>query len=173
MTDVDIAGLFNATFASTHATVLVGGAAEPAYHPPDASRIDVARGVPATPGYGRGVIRYREDFAASALHEIAHWCIAGPARRALPDYGYWYVAPPRSRAEREAFYRVEARVQALERILARICGCRFRVSADDLSVDSVADFERAIDAAATDLEQCLPPRAERFINAALHRKRAA
>ncbi|GAM69307.1 transporting ATPase [Vibrio sp. JCM 19236] len=24
------------------------------------------------------------------MHEIAHWCVAGPKRRLLEDFGYWY-----------------------------------------------------------------------------------
>ena len=40
---------------------MVGGAAEPLYLPDRGTRT--------------AELHYREDFAASALHEAAHWCI--------------------------------------------------------------------------------------------------
>lgn len=117
MRDDEIARRFNAALARSWRTVLIGGAAEPLYLPPTAAR-------PA-------VIRYTRDYAQSALHEIAHWCLAGPARRALPDYGYWYQPPPRSRQQQARFEAVEVPVQALELLLARVVGVRFHVSADN------------------------------------------
>ena len=65
-------------------TRLCGGAEEPVYHPGQGAR-------PA-------LILYRHDYVASALHEVAHWCIAGARRRTLPDYGYWYAEEGRDRA---------------------------------------------------------------------------
>ena len=73
----------------------------------------------------------REDFPASALHEAAHWCVASRRQRALPDYGYSYVPPPRSSAEQAAFFAAELRVQSVEWYLARRAGIAFRASADD------------------------------------------
>ena len=63
------------------------GAAEPYYEP----------GAPS-------VIYFREDFDRSALHEVAHWCVAGPLRRGLPDYGYWYAPDGRNAEQQSAFY---------------------------------------------------------------------
>ena len=53
----------------------------------------------------------------SALHEVAHWCIASAGRRRCRDYGYWYIPPPRDATAQTEFFAVEARVQALERRL--------------------------------------------------------
>ena len=57
---------------------LVGGFEEPLYLP--ATDDCVAE------------IRFRSDYPSSALHEVAHWCLAGERRRALEDFGYWYEA---------------------------------------------------------------------------------
>ncbi|WP_346299343.1 elongation factor P hydroxylase, partial [Halomonas sp. BM-2019] len=71
----DIIALFDGLFGETLATRLMRGGDEPLYRPADAEcpyhRVIFARG-----------------FYASALHEIAHWCIAGSRRRRLEDYGY-------------------------------------------------------------------------------------
>ena len=118
MTDAQIAGRFNAAVGRHHRTLLLGGASEPLY----------------LPAHGRSpaIIRYTRDYPHSALHEIAHWCLAGSKRRLLPDYGYWYVPPPRSAAEQVAFFAAEERVQALESIMAGVCGLKFQVSTDQL-----------------------------------------
>ncbi|MCZ6617078.1 MAG: elongation factor P hydroxylase [Gammaproteobacteria bacterium] len=113
-----IALTFNRLFAPSHNTVIAGGAREPLYLPPGPD--------------ARGVIRYTRNYASSALHEISHWCIAGTERRRLVDYGYWYLPPPRSDAEQEAFFAVEARVQALEWLFADAAGVSFHPSADDV-----------------------------------------
>jgi len=117
--DREIAGRFNAFVGRAHGTLLVGGAAEPLY-------------LPARPadGRSRAIIRYTLDYAQSALHEIAHWCVAGAARRMLADYGYWYVPPPRSAAQQAAFFAAETRAQALESVFADACGLKFQVSVD-------------------------------------------
>lgn len=125
--------LFNQLFQDTENTRLVRGGDEPVYLPADAHcayhRVIFARG-----------------FFASALHEIAHWCIAGPVRRRLPDYGYWYVPDGRSEPQQRAFERVEVKPQALEWILSRACNRSFQVSADNLSGASTdaTPFKRAV-----------------------------
>jgi elongation factor P hydroxylase len=126
-----IAVVFNATFAARFATVMLGGAEEPLYLPG-------TNGVPAR-------ILYRSDFAASALHEAAHWCIAGPLRRRHVDYGYGYVPPPRPAAARRAFFDAERDVQALECAFAESAGLPFRISADDFAATA---HERDVFAAA-------------------------
>lgn len=119
--DRDIAGRLNALIGPRYHTLLLGGAPEPLY-------------LPAI-GRARAIIRYTRDYAQSVLHEISHWCLAGRARRGLPDYGYWYRPPPRSRAEQAAFFAAEERVQALESLLAHACGLKFHISADQPGTD--------------------------------------
>ena len=122
ITDREIAGRVNALIGPRYHTLLLGGAPEPVYLPPI--------------GRARAIIRYTRDHAQSVLHEISHWCLAGRARRRLPDYGYWYVPPPRSGAEQAAFFAAEERVQALESILAYACGLKFHISADQPGTDA-------------------------------------
>lgn len=101
-------------------TRLVGGHAEPYYRPASES------------GAHWHQVEFTRDYPASALHEVAHWCVAGAERRALPDYGYWYAPDGRSTAQQAEFEVVEVKPQALEWIFARACGLKFRVSADNL-----------------------------------------
>ena len=96
-----------------------GGGNEPLYEPSDANQ-------PAQ-------IRFTRDYPASALHEAAHWCLAGAARRRLRDYGYAYVPGPRAPDTRAAFFVAECDVQAIESLFAEVCGVRFVVSADDFA----------------------------------------
>jgi elongation factor P hydroxylase len=149
--------LFAACFAREERTLLVGGAAEPLY-------------VPARSVSDWHRIHYREDYVASALHEVAHWCIAGRARRALVDYGYWYSPDGRDASSQCAFERVEARPQALEWLFAEACGYPFRLSLDNLQSSpgeaGRRRFAAAVAAAATSLlESGPPPRARRFLAA--------
>lgn len=123
-TDVTIADLFNGLFGpapdgAEPGVHCLGGAAEPLYLP-------AAAGVPAQ-------LHYSHDHAASALHEISHWCIASPARRALPDFGYRYLPAPRTRAQQSEFLRLEVGAQALERCFAELAGVHFNLSFDDLN----------------------------------------
>ncbi|WP_078083937.1 elongation factor P hydroxylase [Microbulbifer mangrovi] len=101
-------------------TRLVGGHDEPYYRPADGA-----------PGSFHQ-IEFTRDYAASALHEAAHWCVAGAERRSQPDYGYWYAPDGRSATQQAEFERVEVKPQALEWIFSVACGLRFRVSADNL-----------------------------------------
>jgi len=129
LTHAEIAGRFNVRFARDAGVVLIGGAPEPLYLPGSAER-------PA-------IIRYTRDYAQSALHEIAHWCLASEARRTLVDYGMWYQPPPRSPRDQARFYAAEVPVQALEMLLAEACGVAFRFSTDNPGLDdpeAEADF---------------------------------
>jgi elongation factor P hydroxylase len=148
-----IAQTFNDAFLASHHTMMRGGAAEPLYEP----------AVGATPAQ----IVFTHDYPASALHEAAHWCFAGPQRRARRDYGYWYVPGPRNPLQREAFFRVEADVQALEAVFARTCGVRFVVSADDFeaSPEELERFETVVTRRLAVLRTALPARARRFCDA--------
>lgn len=149
----DLEMLFAACFQGRWRTRLEGGADEPLY----------------LPG-GDGALHrlcYRADYFASALHEIAHWCIAGPARLRQVDFGYWYLPDGRDAAAQRAFEAVEARPQALEWIFSVAAGYRFRPSADNLQgARGPSDFGARIRA---ELECCLagtlPPRALRFADA--------
>ena len=114
-------------------TRLEGGHPEPYYRP--------ATG----PGECHRV-EFTYDYPASALHEAAHWCVAGVKRRQQPDYGYWYAPDGRSEAQQAEFERVEVKPQALEWIFAKACGMGFRVSADNLDAGLCPSeaFKRAI-----------------------------
>lgn len=147
----DLIELFNALFLLDFNTRLQGGADEPLYEPATAFR-------PA-------LIHFREDFFASALHEVAHWCIAGRRRRQMLDYGYWYAPDGRNAAQQRVFESVEAAPQALEWIFADAARFPFRPSLDNLDADadSGARFRAAIRAQrARRCKQGLPARAARF-----------
>lgn len=119
---------FNDRCGSAYRTVLVPGGAEPLYQPAT---------IPAEPHR----IVFRADYVASALHEVAHWCLAGPDRRRRIDYGYWYAPHGRDARAQCAFERVEARPQALEWIFADAVGHPFRPSLDNLAARP-ADYRR-------------------------------
>lgn len=118
----DLESLFARTFQQDYATVLRGGAEEPLYLP----------GEPA-------LICYTRDYFRSALHEVAHWCVAGVSRRMREDYGYWYSPDGRSKLQQAEFERVERRPQALEMLFCAACGHRFSVSLDNLNGGGGAD----------------------------------
>ena len=149
--------VFDACFAQSLHTRLRGGADEPLYQPAHA------------PGQYH-ILYYREDFFASALHEVAHWCIAGPQRRLQTDFGYWYAPDGRSAAQQRAFERVECAPQALEWFFAKACGYRFCVSFDNLEGAAASAgrerFRQMIVRRANDWRQRgLPERAALFYRA--------
>jgi elongation factor P hydroxylase len=157
----EIIRVFNSVFSVMEGTVLSGGAAEPFYEP----------GHPAT-------IYFREDFERSALHEVAHWCIAGRYRRQLPDYGYWYRAEGRDCSRQAAFYEVETRPQAIEQLFCEALDLPFKVSLDNLSVvlddPSVTRFAEAVSAQASAFRLTgLPQRAAVFRDALRQRREHA
>jgi elongation factor P hydroxylase len=150
--------VFNTCFYTRYKTRLSGGAAEPVYQP------------------GRVVgecnaLYYREDYFASALHEVAHWCIAGTQRRQQPDFGYWYAPEGRCLNQQRAFELVERKPQALEWYFSRACGYRFQVSADNLELANaglhdVTAFQHAVlEQALQWQQQGLPARAAVFYKA--------
>ena len=152
----DLEALFADCFWAGWQTRLVGGADEPLY-------------LPGRDGAPHRLC-YRADYFASALHEIAHWCIAGPARRRQVDFGYWYLPDGRDATAQRAFEAAEARPQALEWIFSVAAGYRFQPSADNLrGACGPSDFGACIHA---ELERCLagalPSRARRFADV-LHR----
>jgi len=147
-------------------TVLCGGAKEPFYRatcestgPDGKTRLEPAR------------IEFRQDFVRSALHELAHWCIAGKTRRQIDDYGYWYAPDGRTAEQQRAFFQVEVKPQALEQVFCQALGIDFSVSIDNLggeppSDSDIDEFQQAIQ------QQCehwrhngLPPRAAAILEA--------
>jgi len=151
MNDSEITRRFNAAPGARYRTVLVGGAAEPLYLPGTSDR-------PAE-------IHYTRDYPQSALHELAHWCIAGAGRRTRPDYGYWYEPPPRQSVARDRFFAVETRVQGLELLFARAADVRFHISVDDPGSDP-GDFEALVrDEARSWLQRGFPTRTREVLAA--------
>lgn len=116
----DIISIFNDTFYQEFNTKLVKGEDEPIY-------------LPANEACDFHRIIFAHGFYASALHEIAHWCIAGPKRRLLEDFGYWYEPDGRTSEQQQAFEKVEIKPQAVEWALCAAAGKQFRVSADNLN----------------------------------------
>ncbi len=145
----DIITIFNNTFFESFNTKLELGKDEPIYLPADNMvphhRIVFARG-----------------FYASALHEIAHWCVAGAERRLLEDFGYWYEPDGRTEAVQSEFEKVEIRPQAYEWILAMSAGFPFTVSCDnlhgDFEPDRLAFMHKVHKEVMGILESGLPPR---------------
>ena len=125
--------VFSECFSRRWRTRLLGGASEPYYQP-------------ATDSHGMHLLYYRSDYFASALHEAAHWCIAGTARRRCDDFGYWYQAGERSAELQRRFESVEVAPQALEWLFSRACGRGFQLSVDNFAVDNrpPAPFAEAV-----------------------------
>lgn len=115
--------LFNATFLASHNTELICCESEPIYRPADDR-------------YPHHRIVFAHGFFASALHEIAHWCVAGKHRRLLEDFGYWYEPDGRSEQRQVEFERVEVKPQALEWIFSRSADFEFHFSADNLALNN-------------------------------------
>ena len=111
--------VFDKLFGVEYLTRLQGGNDEPFYQA-------------AREKDGYSVIFYTKDYFSSALHEIAHWCVAGAQRRKIDDYGYWYEPDGRSSKQQAVFEKVEVVPQAMERIFSTAAGQAFRVSADNL-----------------------------------------
>ncbi len=133
--------VFNTCFYARYNARLFGGATEPVY---------LAGSVAGE----CNALYYREDYFASALHEISHWCIAGAQRRQQPDFGYWYAPEGRSLNQQRDFESVERKPQALEWYFSKACGYRFQVSVDNLELANAglhdaAAFQNAV------LEQAL------------------
>ena len=161
MTDaVHLEHMFAEVFFSRWNTVLEGGGDEPVY-------------LPATDEQPHHRIIYREDYFSSALHETAHWCIAGEQRRQQADFGYWYNPDGRSRDQQRAFEQVEVRPQALEWIFTTATGRPFQLSADNLASSDPGSRGPSAAFAADVLAQVhrwcvdggLPPRGALFVTA--------
>ncbi|WP_343846364.1 elongation factor P hydroxylase [Bowmanella denitrificans] len=150
----DLIRLFNGQFAASHNTRLVRGNHEPLYLPANAQ----------TPFHQ---IIFAHGYYASALHEIAHWCLAGAKRRLLEDYGYWYCPDGRNAEQQAEFEKVEVKPQAIEWGLCVAAGKTFRVSTDNLNgvEPDRAAFSRAVRAQAVKyLQNGFPPRARQLMH---------
>lgn len=148
----DLIQLFNGLFQDAEQTVLIAGGEEPVYLPKDDS-------------FPHHRIIFTRDYYASALHEIAHWCIAGKERRNLIDYGYWYNPDGRDSQQQRLFQNVEAKPQALEWIFSMATDFKFRLSRDNLQGECQQDdaFAQGVyQQAHKYLIHGLPRRAEQF-----------
>ena len=145
--------VFDATFAHSFNTRLVKGTDEPVY-------------LPANEQCSYHQIVFANGFFASALHEIAHRCIAGSQRRLLVDYGYWYCPDGRNHEQQSEFEQVEIKPQAIEWAFTLATGRKFSVSTDNLNgAEPDRDaFSKAVKAQLqVYFSSRFPPRAETFI----------
>lgn len=116
----DLIRIFNTCFEKQYNTHLVKGGDEPLYLPMHDTQPFHA-------------IIFTKDYFMSALHECAHWFIAGESRRLLVDYGYWYEPDGRNMLQQAAFQQVEVKPQAIECVLAMAANHPFQISNDNLN----------------------------------------
>ncbi|BDF93746.1 MULTISPECIES: elongation factor P hydroxylase [Pseudoalteromonas] len=124
----DLTSIFEHTFYQSHNTRLVKGEHEPIY-------------IPANANTSFHQIVFAHGFYASALHEIAHWLVAGEKRRLVEDYGYWYCPDGRDKAQQAEFEAVEVKPQAIEWALSVAAGFDFNVSVDNLNGEQTCRFD--------------------------------
>lgn len=132
----EIITIFDGCFAEQFNTRLIKGDDEPIYLPQDEEA-----------DYNR--IVFAHGYYASAMHEISHWCIAGPERRKQVDFGYWYCPDGRDAKTQQDFENMEVKPQAIEWMLCVAAGFPFNVSCDNLSGDVEPDriaFQRRVHA---------------------------
>ncbi|WP_462158728.1 elongation factor P hydroxylase [Pseudoalteromonas sp. GB56] len=123
----ELIALFERTFFARFRTRLVLGTDEPIY-------------LPANDECEYHRIIFAHGFYASALHEIAHWLVAGEQRRLREDYGYWYCPDGRTKEQQKEFESVEVHPQAIEWALCISAGFAFNVSADNLGGEQTCRF---------------------------------
>lgn len=154
MNSQDIIETFNECFFISHKTILKGGYTEPEYIP-------IQDNNPAE-------IHFKENYSNSALHEIAHWCIAGKERRQEIDFGYWYSPDGRSDEEQLLFYEVEVKPQSLEWAFCLASGMEFHISCDNLGggQQNTTSFQNKVEQQLISyLKTNLPTRAASFFEA--------
>lgn len=132
-----------------------GGASEPFYQAPTQA--------------SDAMLFYREDFPRSLLHELAHFCLAGPRRRKLDDFGFWYHPTGRTPEQQFQFECVEARPQALEKCFCETVGLSFSPSLDDFSGRPPSEqFLEKLDSAYIEMRANPPPTASRALSGLQH-----
>lgn len=151
----DLITLFEHCFYQSHHTKLIKGGSEPVY-------------LPMNNQCGYHQIIFAHGYYASALHEIAHWCLAGDARRLLEDFGYWYLPDGRDAEQQKRFEKVEVKPQAIEWAFCVASRKAFNVSADNLNgadADTIS-FKNAVYQQVKEyLKVGFPQRAQQFISA--------
>lgn len=153
----DLIALFHDCFFKEYNTILAYGSDEPLYLPADSQR-------------PHHTIYFAHGFFRSALHECAHWLIAGEERRKKIDYGYWYEPDGRSPDQQKLFEKVEVKPQAMEWVLSQAALINFEVSIDNLNGFSadVEGFKSAVKKQMEDYHRYgLPSRAHVFHQALL------
>ena len=148
----DLITLFNQCFELDYNTKLVIGGDEPIYLPAGEERLYHA-------------IYFAHGFYSSALHECAHWLIAGNTRRQQIDFGYWYEPDGRTAEQQILFQQFEVKPQAIECMLSMAAGYRFQVSVDNLHGHEVdtEGFKAAVQKQVNHYtQQGLPKRAAKF-----------
>jgi len=108
-------------------TRLAGGFPEPFYKAPS--------------GDAPAEVQFTRNYQRSALHELAHWCIAGDSRRLHDDYGYWYEPDGRSSEQQKLFFKVEVKPQAIEKHFCEALSIPFDVSLDNLDNNVIDGLE--------------------------------
>jgi elongation factor P hydroxylase len=186
----DLQKIFDGCFASSHNTRLVKGFDEPIYLPAGKSYVptNVAEQGESTPGESHqrqaqaqpkqipaqeyAQVVFAHGFYQSALHEIAHWCIAGEQRRQQVDYGYWYSPDGRTASQQAQFEQAEIKPQAIEWAFSRACRRKFKASCDNLAGDEFGQqpdhvvFQHQIEKQLREYDvNGFPPRAKIFIDA--------
>lgn len=149
----DLIRLFEQCFYHSHNTKLVKGGDEPVY-------------LPVSEQCSYHQIIFAHGYYASALHEIAHWCLAGDERRLLEDFGYWYLPDGRDAEQQKRFEQVEVKPQAIEWAFCIASRKNFNVSADNLNgaETDTASFKNAVYQQVTEyLKDGFPQRAQQFI----------
>jgi len=150
----DLILLFEQTFFPSYNTKLIKGDDEPIY-------------LPASEDCPFHQVIFAHGYYASALHETAHWCLAGDKRRLLEDFGYWYLPDGRNVEQQKQFEQVEIKPQAIEWAFCIAAKKKFRVSADNLTgADAdIASFAQSVYLQVQNyLTSGFPSRAQKFID---------
>ncbi len=148
----ELLALLNDQYLNAYETTIVGGHEEPFYR--------------AFDGQNGAQIQFSHDYIRSALHELAHWCVAGEQRRKMDDYGYWYAADGRDQEQQNAFYQVEVKPQTIEWAFSLVIDVDFEPSVDNLDnqVQGAADFAQALNQQMLAyLQQGFSPRVEQIL----------
>lgn len=144
--------IINQHYLNAYNTLLIGGFSEPFYQAAKQNQ-------PAQ-------IQFTCDYFRSALHELAHWCVAGEERRKLDDYGYWYAPDGRNQEQQELFFACEVVPQAFEWALSLACSVKFDVSVDNLNTPTsgAEQFKQAVyEKLQSYLENGFPARTESLL----------